>query len=57
MENLIKVTNLCIEQLKAEERFNSISIMGIGVTTSNVNNLLIAMISICATAYEIFLNK
>jgi hypothetical protein len=57
LEKQIKVTNLCITQLKAEKEFNSISILGFEVTRSNVNNLLIAILSISATAYEIFLNK
>lgn len=57
MRNLIYVTNICTEQLKSEEEFNAFTIIGIVASKTHVNNLLVALISIVATVYEIFLNK
>lgn len=57
MKNLLYITNICIEQLKSEEEFNSFKIIGIVASKTQVNNLLVGLISIVATVYEIFLNK
>lgn len=57
MINLIKVTELCMEQLKGEMEFNQVKMMGMVVTFSSVNRLLFAILSICLTAYEVFIHK
>lgn len=57
MRNLLYITNICIEQLKSEEEFNSFKIIGIHASKTQVNNLLVGLVSIVATVYEIFLNK
>lgn len=57
IENLVCINDVYIEQLKVEEVFNSIRIMGLEINTTAVNNLMVAIVSIVLTAYEIFVNK
>lgn len=54
LENLIRVNNECIEDLENEKRFNSLKLLGLTITTTGANNLLIAFISIFITVFELF---
>lgn len=56
LSNLIMVTDLCKEQLTNQKEFSDVKILGVSVTVSNVNGMLLGIVSICLTAYEIFIN-
>jgi hypothetical protein len=50
---VIEVNNACIEELASLEEHESLKFLGFNMTYSNVNNSILALISITATAYEI----
>lgn len=54
IRNIMEVNDACIEELEDLEKFESLQILGFDMTYANVNNTLLALISIALTAYEIF---
>ena len=54
IRNIMEVNDACIEELEDLEKFESLNVLGFDMTYGNVNNFLIALISIGLTSYEIF---
>lgn len=54
IRNVMEVNDSCIEELEDITKFESMKVLGFELTYSNVNNALVAFVSIALTLYEIF---
>ena len=54
LRNILEVNDSCIEEREDILKFESMKVLGFEVTYSNVNNALVAMVSIALTLFEIF---
>ena len=56
LKSLSKVMGACIRELSDLEKFESLQVLGLNMTYANINNTMVAFVSITLTCYEIFGN-